>query len=137
MITITNDGPRILQTNYFDTEHAVRGFLFASWNAGALRLLVPDAQLDLVAEMQTGSSVVVTRGMLQGRDALEIMFDDGSDAPFAIHIGTEQTDRSLPDIDDGRAITVTAWRRTGLIGEWPGRYRTAASLPDMRPWRAH
>lgn len=31
------------------------------------------------------------------RDALELVFEDGSDAPFVIHMLSEQYDRLLPE----------------------------------------
>ncbi|MDX9788933.1 MAG: hypothetical protein RBT11_19320 [Desulfobacterales bacterium] len=39
LIQISNDGPEILSTNYWETEHAKKGFLYMSINAGAFRLL--------------------------------------------------------------------------------------------------
>jgi hypothetical protein len=42
LITITNNGPEIEKTNYFDTNCAKEGKLYLSWNAGAARLLIPE-----------------------------------------------------------------------------------------------
>lgn len=135
MITISNDGPLLLATNYWDTQHARAGLFFVSWNAGALRLLVPDSQRRAIREMQTGRLFVVTRGPLQGIDCLELMWDDGSDAPYCIHVDMRQSDRTLPSKPD--AITVAAYTRAGKQAEWPGRYRTATRLPCLDPWTEH
>ena len=66
MITISNAGQAITGTNYWDSPHAKSGLYFASWNAGALRLLVPDNQAAAIAEMLTGPRCIVTRGKLNG-----------------------------------------------------------------------
>lgn len=54
MIHIENQGAEIASTNYWDTPHAQRGFCYLSGNAGVWRLLVPEAQAALLAEMRTG-----------------------------------------------------------------------------------
>lgn len=137
MIKIVNDGPDIEATNYFHTPHARNGFLFVSWNAGALRLLVPDSMLAVLAEMRTGKIAVVTRGLLERRDALEILFDDETANPYAVHVLMEQCDRIIPDSESGRRILVAAWGRYGKLAEWPGCYRTAEHLPCLDPWVEH
>jgi hypothetical protein len=133
LVRIENDGPRLASTDYFDNEHARRGFFFASWNAGALRLLVPDVRLGMVDEMRTGTLCVVTRGSLEGLPALELMWDDGSDSPFAVHVDQRQADRLVPVAGDPK-IQVAAYGRAGLLAEWPGRYRSAPRLPYLAPW---
>ncbi|MEQ9883241.1 hypothetical protein ABRP83_13805 [Pectobacterium brasiliense] len=132
MISIANNGQSIEHTTYFDSQPATAGFLYASWNAGALRILLPDSALDMLIEMKMGTQVGVTRGTLQGRkDALEIMFDDNSDAPYAIHIVREQYDNLIRD--ENVSITVSVWGRSGKLAEWPGFYRTAQTLPFLEP----
>jgi hypothetical protein len=133
MIEIKNRGADLIGTNYWDTPNARAGYVFASWNAGALRLLIPDALLDQVPEMRTGRAALVTHGKLDGRDAIEVMFDDGTESPYALHIVVEQCDRVLPKSDAGKRVVVTAWSRAGKLAEWPGVYRIARTLPYMRP----
>ncbi len=41
LVSITNDGPGVLETTYWSTEHARKGLLWVSVNAGAVRVLVP------------------------------------------------------------------------------------------------
>lgn len=140
MLEIRNRGQLIASTNYWDSEHADRGFLFLSWNSGAARLLVPDAAKSLLREMRWASEVIVSRGPWTdqgGRDALELLWEDGSDAPFAVHLVAEQTDRLIPEEQQGGGFVVAVWTRGGLNGRWPGRYRVSNSLPDLRPWEAH
>lgn len=133
MITISNNGQEIIETNYWDTPNAAAGYFYLSFNAGACRVLVPDSQTATISEMQTGKLAVITRGKLQGRDAYEVMFDDGSDSPYCIHTTTEQSDRLLPAGERGD-IAVSVWAREGKQFEIPGKYRSGGTLPDMSPW---
>lgn len=137
MIEIHNNGQDVAGTNYWDSPHAAAGYAFASWNAGALRLLLPPALLRDLPDMQTGKLVVITRGSLQGRAALEVMFDDDSEEPYTLHIVAEQTDRMPPDSEHGIPIAVSAWSQAGLLHTWRGKYRVGAALPDMTPWVEH
>lgn len=132
LIMIANRGGDIEETNYFDTEMARHGFFFLSWNASVARLLVPDTQRSVLLEMATGKECVITRGTLAGADALELMFDDHSDAPLALHMCRWATDRLIAN--DDKPFTVAAWTRDGKAGEWVGRYRTVKDLPCLRPW---
>lgn len=133
MLFFGNNHGDITETNYFDTESASRGFMYLSWNASVARLLVPNSQLHTIKEMRTGKYCVISRGKLAGADALEIMFEDGSKAPFAICIETGQTDRLITD--DNKPFTVAAWTRSGKVAEWNGKYRVVAKLPCLQPWK--
>lgn len=135
MLEIVNAGAEIKSTNYFDTAHALRGLYYVSWNASSARVLVPDVQLGALDEMRTGRICVISRGKLYGVDALELMFDDGSDAPFALHIEMRQTDRAI--IDDHQSFKVAAWTRAGKVAEWSGKYRVVQELPYLEPWIEH
>ncbi|MDU5837899.1 MAG: hypothetical protein E6559_00025 [Pantoea sp.] len=133
-IFIGNEGQAINQTNYWDTEHAAAGLVFLSWNAGAARLLVPDAAKALLPEMKGAQYVIISRGKYADRDALEILFEDGSDAPFCIHLMAEQSDRMLPESDQGGGFVVTVWTRGGQKHRYNGKYRVVESLPCLDPW---
>ena len=140
MLTISNRGQAIVSTNYWDSEQARAGYCYLSWNAGAGRVLIPDSAKDMLRELKGAREVIVSRGPWTdqgGREALELLWEDDSDAPFSLHIVAEQTDRLLPDTDQGGGFVVTAWTRGGLKGRWPGRYRKVERLPCLDPWRAH
>lgn len=111
MIHLVNDGPRLLRTSYWQTEHAARGYLYLSINAGAFRLLVP-APLEA---------------------------HDGSPNPYAVHLVTQQVDRLPADHDRGSRWICTVWT-AGEDGEsaiealsLPATYRRSKRLPDLRP----
>ena len=101
------------------------------------KLFVPDAAKHLLREMRglsTSSSVKVA---LHGRDALELVFEDGSDAPFVIHMLSEQCDRLLPENKRWRGFVVTVRTRGGNQLRYPGKYRVVENLPDVSPWSEH
>lgn len=137
MIVIENSGQRIVQTDFWDSDSAKAGFCFLSWNAGAGRLLVPDTQKSMVREMKSATLVIVSRGPWTehgGRDALELLFEDGSDSPFCIHLVAEQCDRMIPDAEQGGGFVVTVWTRGGEKARLPGKYRRVSSIPCLDPW---
>lgn len=137
LITINNRGQAILATDYWATPAAAAGYVFLSWNAGAGRVLIPDSRKSMLREMAGATEVIVSRGPWaeqNGREALELLWEDGSAAPFAIHLVAEQTDRLLPDTDQGGGFVIAAWTRGGLKGRWPGRYRRVDRLPCLAPW---
>jgi hypothetical protein len=137
LLTFANDHQNIRSTNYFDSESADKGFLHLSWNAGAGRLLIPDNQLPMLAEMRTGKYVVVSAGPWPEQrrtNALELMFEDNTDSPFSLHIGAEQCDRMLPSKDEGGGFVITAWGRNGLLASWPGKFRKVKRIPCLLPW---
>ena len=139
-IQIANSGPEITETNYWDGAHSRAGFYFLSWNAGVARLLVPDVRAGDLRDMRTAQYVIVSRGPWpeqDGREGLELLFEDGSDAPFCLHLSAEQCDRLLPDADQGAGFSVVAWTRSGKFASWPGKYRKVTRIPCLEPWSQH
>jgi hypothetical protein len=140
MIAITNDGARLLGTNYWSTPQAQAGYLFVSWNASCFRLLVPAAAGWMIPEMRSGHEVIITRGPWPDKnrtEALELMFEDASDSPFAVHIGVEQSDRLIPECGQGAGLAVTVYTAQGPALELPARYRIMPQLPCLEPWGTH
>ena len=139
VLFIKNAGQRIAETNYWDSEHAKAGMVYLSWNAGAARLLLPDLQKPMLREMRGARHVIVSRGTWSGqggRDALEVLFEDGSDNPFAIHLVAEQCDRLLPGDNQGGGFQFTVWTRGGEKVRLPGKYRQVVAIPCLEPWTA-
>jgi hypothetical protein len=138
-LVIENKGQVLAKTNYFDSEPAARGFFFLSWNAGAGRLLVPDSQKPSLRDMRSAKYVIVSSGPWQEHGAVpayEQLFEDHSDAPFAVTIPHYQSDRTLPSRDEGGGFFITIWTRDGLKGRLPGRYRQVAAIPCLEEWRS-
>ena len=140
LIIISNRGQVVASTNYFDSANAAAGFLFLSWNAGAGRLLVPDRQKALVREMKTAQYVIVSAGPLTaqgGIPVLELLFEDSTDSPFVVQLSAKQTDRILPDRDQGGGFYISVWTRGGVKLRLPGRFRKVPEIPSLAPWSTH
>jgi hypothetical protein len=136
-LQIENDGPRILSGDFWDSDMARRGFFFMSVNAGAARLLVPDCRADQVPDMSTAKLVVISRGPGMGRrDMFELLFDDDSEEPYALHFGVQQIDRLIPARENGQELAFTAWGRNAvLLFERPARFRLVDSVPCLEAWQ--
>ena len=135
MITLENLGPDLVRSNYWQSAYARNGYYYLSVNAGCLRLLVPEQRESEVAEMLSAHEVVVTVGpyrQADGRPMIEILFDDHTATPFALHLCREQTDRGFADAGDlpRRFLIYTAGCR--LVGELTWYYREA-ELPCLKP----
>ena len=65
---------------------------------------------------------------------MELLFEDGSDSPFCLHLVAEQTDRLLPENNQGGGFYVTVWTRGGEKLRLPGKYRQVAAIPCLAPW---
>lgn len=132
MINISNIGGDIASTNYFDSPEAKEGHLFVSWNASVARVLIPDAALSMLNEMRTGRICIISRGNWNGKDAIELLFEDDSDAPYALQMTSNMVDRMISN--DGKIFRVAAWTRSGKACEWEGKYRVVKKLPCLAPW---
>lgn len=136
MITISNIGKMIKETNYFDTEHARHGKYYFSVNAGCIRMLLPDVLIDQLAEMKTGKEVIISRGPWpqMGRDdGFEIMFEDYSDCPYAIHVGLESFDM-LPAMNRAGRWEFAIWTRSGCMYQAECCCRMVDEIPYMKEW---
>jgi hypothetical protein len=143
VIEIHNHGPLILSTNYWDSELARAGKLYVSVNAGAIRVLLPAALYGVLAEMRTSKVCVLSRGPWpaeQRKEAVEIMWDDGSDSPFALHLTPESFDLLPAKPEAGREWVCSVW--TAKDGE-PHKslervchWRQVARIPCLEPWRS-
>lgn len=132
IMVITNNGAEIAETNYFSTEHAREGILFFSVNGGCIRLLIPDNQLDIVPDIMTGQEIIITKGRLNGKDGIEIMFEDFTDNPFAVTVSVDQWDM-IPEVDDRWKFA--AYTRYGIVFQCDRcMVRVSDSLPCLKAW---
>jgi len=136
VIEIQNNGPYLVQTNYWETDLPGRGIVYFSINASALRILLPDDRH--LNDICTAKEVVISRGPCPSMglsDALEVMFEDGSDSPFAFHTSLGQWDLILPKEDAGRQFKCLVYTKGPILKvELPVWYRIVPSLPHMKPW---
>lgn len=68
----------------------------------------------MLQEMQTGRRVTIERSIL-APGCWDVVFDDGSDAPFAIAIDSRQIDRSLTPGE----CRLTVWTERGKVIDLP------------------
>jgi len=136
MLRIENDGPRIRATNYWESEAAGRGYAYVSVNAGTFRLLLPPALETALADMATAREIVISRGPWTDAgkaDGLEILFDDGSSSPYALHLSIEQIDRVPLDADAGRQVVCTVWTLGPKLAlSRPAYYRRVPRIPWVK-----
>ena len=93
MLYVKNNGPLIEETNYWESPPAIEGKLWLTGNAGTFRLLLPSSWEDNLPEMTRNvSHVVVSRSEYLSTlgFALEILFEDGSESPYSIHLSAGQ-----------------------------------------------
>jgi len=131
-IHIVNVGQAIKKSNYWTSELAMNGYFFLSINAGAARLMLPPSKELSILDMLNGARhVVISRGFNNGREALEIMFEDGSKSPYALYMTLETVDRMFADSDNEFVFSV--WTKAGWVADLPGHYRIVPNIPCLKP----
>ena len=98
-------------TTYWDTDEAQAGYCYLSQNAAALRLLVPEARSDWLSEVMTGKKVTI-EASLTIPGCFDIVFEDGTDAPFFIALGQDSMDCKLWKT---KSVPFTVWTKSGLV----------------------
>lgn len=135
LITISNNGKELTETNYWELEHSQKGKFYVSINAGCIRLLCPPSQKIMISEMKTGKIIIISKGFWteQNRDGVEIMFEDNSESPFALHLSVEQFDFVPKDGKRWRFAIYT--KDEGKIFDKKCKVRTVKTIPYMKEWR--
>lgn len=137
LFTIENAGQKIKETNYWDQPAAQAGKVYFSINAGCIRMLLPDNMHHLIQEFKTGKKVIISRGPwpAEGRDdAFEILFDDYSDNPVALHVRVEQWDFLPKKKSVGSKWQFSIWTRQRCVLQKKCYYRTVDQIPHLKPW---
>ena len=140
-LTIKNADGQIIETNYWNTVYAKNGRVYVSLNAGHYRLLIPNSMKDNLKDMSTAKVIVISRGAAPmlippKDDGFQIMFDDGSDAPYIITTGTEYWDRYPGDEDLGwNGIFDVYMENNGkpVLEFYKVYYRKVETLPCLNP----
>jgi len=143
IITVSNDGPRLVETNFWNSALNESGKYFVTCNGGAIRLLLPRQREHDVKEMKTARYVIVSRGIWLGHEAVEFLFEDNSSSPFAIFV-TENSCLLMP----GRPRKEKEWKlliytatdeidaSPHLAAQFRVRWRRVGQLPCLRPWKS-
>lgn len=142
-LIITNDGPEIRSTNYWDTEAEAAGKIMCSVNAGAIRILLPRSRAADATEMTAAKYVICSRGPWPAagkRDAVELLWEDRSQNPFCYHLSAESFDMLPARPSPGKkwrviVYTLGADGSPNEAGAWPCRWRKVQKIPYLQPWR--
>ena len=141
MIRVENHGQLITAVNYWESTVEETGRVWVSVNAGAIRILVPRAMRRIIEDMRTGKEAILSRGpwpQMKLPEAVEILFDDGSDSPFALHLSPESFDALPGEPPPGREWIVSAWDhkkgKPHKALERPCHWRRVPRLPWLKPW---
>jgi hypothetical protein len=141
LLCIENDGGKILATNYWQSEYARRGFVLLSYNAHEFRLMVPPALYTDIPEMRKGAkafviSVLPPEKWRPSKAAAELLIEDGSDAPFAIHISSNLFTTLPGESAVGKLLTASIWRekhgKPKRLLQRPAVYQIVPTLPWLR-----
>ncbi len=140
IIHIRNNGQMIDATNYWTSSLARSDKVFFSVNERCVRLLLPASEFLDDGVFAKTQYVIISRGIIRGMDAYEVLFEDGSNTPFAIHTLATQWDRLIAKTDDGRTdICFHVYHQASdgqpkLLKQWAARFRVVGHLPHLRPW---
>jgi hypothetical protein len=137
-IYLRNDGAKLLETNYWTTSYAGRGFCYLSPLGGALRLLIPEAQRAAIQEMRNAKYVIASFGFWPEADTegVELLFEDDSSEPFALHLPVTLMERQIGSSDMGREVPFLAYSPAGLEFEMRVKLRRVPALPCLAAWEA-
>ncbi len=143
MIETENHGPLIVSTDFWESEWEREGKLYVSCNGGAFRLLLPSRYEVDVIEMATAKEVIVSRGPWKSAgltDGFELLFDDGSESPYSLHLHPDSFDRFPTAENAEREWVFTAWTkprrgRPHKALERVARYRIVDEIPCLKPWQ--
>jgi hypothetical protein len=125
-----------LDTTYFNTEMCEKGFYYLVHNMDRYFLFLPKRNERVLKEMETGKSIIITRGNHNGKnDSFEVMFDDNSDNPYMIILEDEQFTRISP-LKEGWNGTFYVY--SGDLEEYKlyfsqVYYRITDNLPCLQP----
>ena len=137
MFELSNNGPEISETNYWDSQCAKEGRHFLSWNAGVARVLVPDSRMNDLPDMAAAKEVIISEGPWRERGSQmgwELLFDDRSNSSFCLHLSQDQTDTLCAPIEHGAAFKIAIWSRKGRQLQFGARLRRVEAIPCLQRW---
>lgn len=142
LIRIDNHGQLITGTNYWELAVEEAGNIFVSCNAGAIRVLVPRVHRRIIGDMRSAKYCVLSRGpwpAMRLAEAVEILWDDLTDDPFALHLSPESFDCLPAEPPAGQEWICSAWDlkkgRPHKAVERVCHWRRVERLPWLAPWK--
>lgn len=142
MIVIVNHGSLIVSSTFWGSEHEKAGKFFVSVNAGAIRVLVPASKRSTIEECRSSQYVVLSRGPWPEAglpEAVELLFEDGTDEPFSLHLSPESFDFLPAEPPADREWVVSLWdMKKGTPHKALERmchWRRVEVIPWLEPWK--
>jgi hypothetical protein len=139
MIQIANHGPLITASDYWRSDYANNDKIIVSPNAGAIRCLLPPALLPVIGDLRSSEYAIVSRGPWQGREGLEILWEDHTQLPHVWHV-TSDACLLMPGDPSPHRWIISCWiERRGKPHkaiERPCHWRLVPRLPWLRPLHA-
>lgn len=140
-ILTENHGPLILSSTYWGSELEAAGKFYVTCNAGAIRLLVPPAKRELIEAARQSRYAVLSRGPWPAvalPEAVEILFEDDSASPYALHLHPDSFDLLPGEPEAGKEWLVTLWDvkkgKPHKAVERRCHWRRVAKIPCLLPW---
>jgi hypothetical protein len=140
-ILTENHGPLIVSSTYWDSAIEEAGKVWISVNAGTIRILVPRVVRRIINDMRNAKYVILSRGPWPDKkldDAIELLFEDGSDEPFCLHLSPESFDNLPGEPEVGREWALSVWDlkkgKPHKSVERKCHWRRVAKLPCLQPW---
>lgn len=117
-IVFSNDGPRVVRTNFWDHPVGKLGLCYLSGNAGHWRLLLPSRLSEAVQEFQNVSRALIEPSF-QIAGHIDIVALDGSDVPYFVAIDRSMADRAITK----KRCRLLVYTEQGLINNIPVKVR--------------
>jgi hypothetical protein len=116
--------------------------VYVSCNAGAIRILIPAAQRALIEECRSSQYCILSRGPWPEQrlaEAVEILFEDGTDSPFALQLSPTSFDLLPAEPEGGKEWVLALWTekkgRPHKALERLCHWRRVPRLPCLKPWQ--
>jgi hypothetical protein len=144
LIETVNDGPAVVSSTYWGSEDDRAGKLYASCEAGTVRLLLPALRLrEAVYAARAAEYAILSRGPWPAAglpDAVEIVLEDHSEAPYALYLSPASFDLLPAEPGPREEWVLAVWEfeagKPRLAASLLCRWRRVPRLPWLEPWGA-
>lgn len=141
VICTENHGPLIVSSSFWGSEYDRGGKLYCSCNAGCVRVLVPSVHRSMIEECRGSQYVILSRGPwpeMRLPDAVELLFEDGTESPFALHLSPESFDLLPAEPEPGKEWTLAIYdckkNKPHKAVERRCFWRRVEKIPWLKPW---
>ena len=135
---VTNDnGNEIVETNYFRPNFNPTNLFQLSYSGTCFHLLIPPKLKKTIKEMRTGKYAIISVGYhkLLKTEMIEIMFEDFTRTPYAIHISQCQSTCIIDSSFNNSKMVFKGYSENGKVLEMDVYIRSDPQyqLPYLKP----